>query len=398
MRRSIAAPNADWPPSISHWPGVSAEKCGPQTASMKRGSSDTAMQLDDVPRISASRRRGSPGLPSARAPSVPSAPACASISPAPTGVPGSRPIAAAASAVSPCASGVPGDDDLRAEPGEAVGVQGAKADAVEELARPALLMRQIAELAGDRAQRARQRPGRAKREPVGEAEEMRRAREGLGLRPREPDELRRLHLGRKRAAEVAQDLMAGGVDPRGVLGRAMIHPHDHVALGRAGGVDRQRLEARVERDERTGRCEANSGDRLARQAGRLDRLAHRFRHRAPDVGGRLLDDVAGLAPDRDRPPGAAEEPARRIENARAGAARADIHSDKTRAHDASAVLRPRAENRPFRPHWQAAGSGLVARPPPPRAGGRGRSLDNAKAAAHALSPGREAARRRGQCV
>ena len=144
-------------------------------------------------------------------------------------------------------------------------------------------------------------------------------REDLGLRPREPDELRRLHLRRQRAAEVAQNLMAGGVDPRGVLGRAVIHPHDHVAFGRAGGVDRQRLQALVERDERTGRGEAEAGESVAR-GGRDASTASRTASvdRAPDVGGRLLDDVAGLAPDRDRSPGAAEEPPRANRKRRRG--------------------------------------------------------------------------------
>jgi hypothetical protein len=66
------------------------------------------MQLDDVPRMSARRRPKSADIPGLRAPNVPAAPAWASMSPAPTGVPGRRDIAAAAWGVSPRPSGAPG--------------------------------------------------------------------------------------------------------------------------------------------------------------------------------------------------------------------------------------------------------------------------------------------------
>ena len=108
MRWSIAAPKALWPPSASHWPGVIAEKYGPQTPRMKRGSSATAMQQAEVPRISAMRRAGELEPPSDAAPMVAKAPAWASISPAATGTPGRSPIASAAAAVSPRPSAAPG--------------------------------------------------------------------------------------------------------------------------------------------------------------------------------------------------------------------------------------------------------------------------------------------------
>src|SRR5208337_717580 len=71
-------------------------------------------------------------------------------------------------------------------------------------------------------------------------------------------------------AGVAQNLVAGGVDPLGVLGGAMIHPNNHVTFGRAGCVDRQRLKALVERDQRTGRGEADARESPAGQASRPD--------------------------------------------------------------------------------------------------------------------------------
>ena len=66
------------------------------------------------------RRRGSAISPSRAAAKVASAPACASISPAPTGTPGGRPNAVAASAASPRPSAVPGatiSAPMRAKPG-----------------------------------------------------------------------------------------------------------------------------------------------------------------------------------------------------------------------------------------------------------------------------------------
>ena len=57
------------------------------------------------------------------------APACASISPAPTGTPGRKPIAAAASAVRPSPSGAPGATILGADARVIVGLEEPEADA-----------------------------------------------------------------------------------------------------------------------------------------------------------------------------------------------------------------------------------------------------------------------------
>ena len=173
--------------------------------------------------------------------------------------------------------------DVRAETREPVVAERAEPDALEELARPALFMRQIAKLAGDRAERTRERAGGAKCQEVGQTDEMRGLAEGLGFHPRKPGELRRLHLRRHRASEIAQNLMPGGGHALGVLGGAMIHPHDDVAFGRIGGAHRQRPQAAVERHQRTGRGEADAGERVARKAGSLDRFAHGLRDCAPDV-------------------------------------------------------------------------------------------------------------------
>ncbi len=133
-----------------------------------------------------------------------------------------------------------GLEDLRAEVGQSrSAASAAKPDAMEKLVRPAPLVRQIAELADDRAERTRKRARRAERKIVGEAQEMRGFGERLRLRPAEPGKLRRLHLGRQRAPDIAQALVAAGVDSLGVLGRSMVHPRHHVASGRVGAIDRQ---------------------------------------------------------------------------------------------------------------------------------------------------------------
>ena len=218
-------------------------------------------------------------------------------------------------------------DDLGAEPGVTVRNQPAETDAVEELPGPAALVRQVAELAGDRAERAGERPGRAERQIVGEGEKVLGLRERLRLHPVEPGELRNLHLRRQRAADVSQSFVAAGVDARGVLGRAMVHPGHHVAAGGVVAVDGERRERGVERDKRAGRREADAGEGRWLKAAQIDRLADGLRRRAPDVGGRLLDDVARLSPEGDRPPRARQNSAARVERPGPGAARADVYSD-----------------------------------------------------------------------
>src|SRR5262249_4381199 len=109
--------------------------------------------------------------------------------------------------------------------------------------------------------------------------------------------------------------------------RAMVHPDDRVALRRAGRADRKRAPGMIEHNERAGGVEAEATEALERQPARRDRLADRGANRAPDVVGGVFDDVARLAPDLDRAPRAGEELARRVEDAGARAARADVDPD-----------------------------------------------------------------------
>ena len=208
-------------------------------------------------------------------------------------------------------------------------------------------MRKIGELAGRRACRALQRPGRAKRQEIGQIEEMAGLGDRFGLAPCEPGKLWRMHLGRNPAAHVPQRLVPAGVDPLRVLDRAMVHPHDHVALGRARRAHRQWTPVAVERDQRASGVEAHALDRLRRQARRLDRFTHRRGHRAPDVVRRLLDDLARLAPDCDWTTRARDEPSRAVENTGPGAKGADVNPDIGLAHGIPGVSSGR-EDSPFR--------------------------------------------------
>ena len=167
------------------------------------------MQLEDVPRINAKRRRGSADPPGPRAPNVPAAPAWASTSPAPSGVPAWSPIAAAASGVSPRPSGAPGWARFCADTGIIVGFEEPKAHAVEEFLRPTLLMREIAEFACRRAGRAGQRSRGAEGQEIGEIEEMSGIGDCFRFASGEPGQLGRMHLGRDLAAHVAQRVVRG---------------------------------------------------------------------------------------------------------------------------------------------------------------------------------------------
>ena len=313
------------------------------------------MQLDDVPRISARRRRGSTGAaararaqrargagmrvdePGADRRSGPEAHRRRGL--------GRQSLARAAR----LAQAICG-----ADAGVMVVLEEPEPNAVEEFVRPALLMREIAEFAGRRAGRAGQRPGRPKREEIGEVEEMAGLGEGLGHVSREPERASAPASPAKSAADIAQSLMPAGVDPLGIFDGAMIHPDDHVAFGRIGRAHRQRTRIAIERDQRTGRVEAHAADRLGRQTRRLDRLAHGRGNRAPDVVGRLLDDVARLAPDGDRSPGAGDQPPGGIENAGPRAQRADVHSDIGLAHVLLPGVKSGRRVRRFPPRWQAA--------------------------------------------
>src|SRR5262249_38704591 len=122
-------------------------------------------------------------------------------------------------------------------------------DLIEEFAGPTLLMREIAELAGDRAYRTFERAGCSPGEKVGQIEEMPGLGESRRFAPGEPDKFRNLHFWRHRAADIPQRVVAAFIDACGVLGCAVIHPDDDVALGRVGWTDGKRTTLGVEHDK-----------------------------------------------------------------------------------------------------------------------------------------------------
>ena len=85
---------------------------------------------------------------------------------------------------------------------------------------------------------------------IGQVEELARLFPGRGQVRFEPFEFRRLHLGREPAADVAQHVMAVGIDLRRFGQHTMIHPDDHVAPRIAFGIDGQRLVRAVEHHQR----------------------------------------------------------------------------------------------------------------------------------------------------
>jgi len=184
---------------------------------------------------------------------------------------------------------------------------------------------EVRPLAHGRAQRARVASGRAVREEVGQVEEPRGAREGARELFGEPQQLRRLHLGRDDAADVAEHLVVRLVDAARLRLGAMVHPHDDVARVVARRAHAHGAVVRVEDDERAGRVEADSSN--ARGVRRIDaeRSTDGLGSGAPDVVGRLLDDVGALAPRANGRDAEAAPRPRRVEQTGANAARADVH-------------------------------------------------------------------------
>src|SRR5205807_232900 len=85
---------------------------------------------------------------------------------------------------------------------------------------------------------------------------------------------------------------------------------------------------RVERNERTGGVETEALDRRRRDVRNLHDGADSARASAPDIRGRLLDDVAGLVPDGDRVARGRKQRAMGIERAGTSMRRPDIDADE----------------------------------------------------------------------
>lgn len=138
--------------------------------------------------------------------------------------------------------------------------------------------------------------------------------EGLRQVPLQPEELRRLHLRRDTPADIAQHLMIAGIDLRRLPGGAMIHPDDDIPGGIARRTDRDRRSIGLDGDQRACRVEADTrhfGDHDPRLS---NGVANTAADGLPDLLARLLDDMAGLVPDGDRPFCGTEQLAAAIED------------------------------------------------------------------------------------
>ena len=185
-------------------------------------------------------------------------------------------------------------------------------------------MRQIGPLAGHRADRAQVRAAGPKAQVI---RKIHQPAVALPLRrqmPLQPHQLRDLHLGRHRAADEVQHLVAGGGAFLGLGERAVIEPDDDVPLVLAAGRDAGRAVLAVERDQRAGGIEADPGDRRRRQARLLARVPRGGADRLPDVLARLLGVVRPRLVHQNRPAGAGEHPATRVEQRGPRAAGADV--------------------------------------------------------------------------
>ena len=88
----------------------------------------------------------------------------------------------------------------------------------------------------------------------------------------------------------------------------------------------------VERHQRAGGVEAEAADLVGKNSCLSDRVAHRGAGGGKNVGGRMLENVAAFAPDRDRPFGASDEPPLGVEHTRARAACSDVDADEGFVH------------------------------------------------------------------
>ncbi len=252
--------------------------------------------------------------------------------------------------------------DVGADPAKRVVGQVSQPDLAKIALIPALLMRQIRPFAGHRAHRTGEAAGGLPGEEIGEVHELPGVLEGPGHMFGEPEQLRRFHLRRDDATDITKDGFARRVDPARLLHGTMIHPDDDVALVVTEGTDRQRRAALAQHDQRARCIEADSGNRLRRNTRPAHRLPCACAHRAPDIVARLLDDPAGIAPERDIRLGGAEQRARYIEHTRTRTARADIDAKEMLCCHGSDI---RTEINPHGEEARSAVSNHVARTPRP---------------------------------
>lgn len=155
----------------------------------------------------------------------------------------------------------------------------------------------------------------------------------------QPQQFWRFHLGRDDAADVAQNLVAGFIDPIGLRDCPVIHPDDDIASRIARAADTKGISAAVEHHQRAGGVETDSPDGRRGLTSFLEDGADGFGAGCPNVGGGLFDDIASLVPDRDRLARRRQQRAVGHEHAGAGTGSADVNSDKSWLHGADALPR-----------------------------------------------------------
>ncbi len=279
----------------------------------------------EVPAIIAMWRSSAPAVFARALPRTPRAPAWASIRPQPTWHCGRQ---------AEIGCGLRGEAAERGSDRACGGRQGGAAEQVveadlgKEIGLPARgLVGEIGPLAGERADRALVRAAGPEGEVVREVQE---AAVALPLRRQvalQPHELWDLHLGRHRAADEVQDLVAGGRAFLGLGECPVIEPEDDVPAVLAAGRDGGRAVVAVEGHERAGGIEADPGYGLGRQARLLARLARGRADRLPDVLARLFGVVGVRLVHPDRARGAGQHFAIGVEQRRPRAAGADVDRD-----------------------------------------------------------------------
>ena len=225
-----------------------------------------------------------------------------------------------------------GRDDLGSDFRVSIRRQIGKTDALEIAAAPALLMGQEIPLAGQGADRTRRRFRSAKRQIVGEVEEMTGLVVARRQMPLQPKQFWDFHFRRDRAADIAQHVVLCVVDFAGFGNRAVVHPDDDIAPVVAGATDRQRIGVRVEHHQRACRIEPEALDGGRRNRRLRHRGADGSRACGPDFGRRLFDHAAGLMPDRDRMPGGCQQTALLVKYSGARTRCSDVDADEGLPH------------------------------------------------------------------
>ena len=161
--------------------------------------------------------------------------------------------------------------------------QVAEADGTEKLGVPTVFVADIGPLADGGAEGADVVAGALEGQEVCEIEKLARVCPCFRQVRLEPAELRDLHLRRQLAADIAQHIIAAGVDGFGFCERPVVHPHKHVSSIISALGHGQRLVCFVQYDKRARRVKAKTDDLFRLNAAVRNHLPHHFAGGVPDV-------------------------------------------------------------------------------------------------------------------